>query len=126
MIIPDTSVWIEYFKKHEPIFSRMQNILENQQVLAVECIFGELLQGCRSEREKTIIVDFWTYLPRVDDNDLIITAGIYSYKNKLISKGVGLIDAVIISASQSANAKIWTLDKKLKVILSPQNIFNPQ
>ena len=41
-------------------------------------------------------------------------AGEYSYKNKLIQKGVGLIDAVICMSAIINNGKIWTNDKKIK------------
>jgi len=37
---------------------------ENREVLAVECIFGELLQGAKNKQEKEIILDFWKYLPK--------------------------------------------------------------
>ena len=51
MIILDTSVWIEFLKNNPEYFSKIEYLLENQQVLAVECIFGELLQGEKNKSE---------------------------------------------------------------------------
>jgi len=35
-----------------------------------------------------------------------------SFENKLISKGIGLIDACLIYATIETNSLLWTLDKK--------------
>lgn len=117
MIILDTSVWIEFFKAHPPYFEIIRELIEGQQVLAVECIFGELLQGARNKREREVIGDYWDNLPKAEEGDVWIEAGIYSSENKLISKGIGLIDSVIIITSQKNNATLWTLDIKLNSVL---------
>jgi len=52
MIIPDTSVWIEFLKGNEPYFSQLKELLERNEVMGVECIFGELLQGAKNSRER--------------------------------------------------------------------------
>ncbi|MDR2210894.1 MAG: PIN domain nuclease, partial [Spirochaetaceae bacterium] len=50
-------------------------------------------------------------------DEIIIEAGIYSHKNKLIDKGVGLIDTIILMHGIKSNSKIWTIDKRfLKII----------
>jgi predicted nucleic acid-binding protein len=54
MIILDTSVWIEFLKKHEPYFTTISPLLEQKEILAVECVFGELLQGVKNEEEQNI------------------------------------------------------------------------
>jgi len=117
MIILDTSIWIEHFRNNQFYFPRIRNLLENREVLAVECIFGELLQGAKNKQEKEIILDFWKYLPKENYENIIIQAGEYSAQNKLLDKGVGLIDVIILMHSIKSNSKIWTLDNKfLKII----------
>ena len=44
MVIPDTSVWIEYFKGNEPYFDKLHQLIEQGSVYTVEVIFAELLQ----------------------------------------------------------------------------------
>jgi hypothetical protein len=67
--------------------------LEGREVLAVECIFGELLQGIKNKHEKEVILDYWKYLPHNDYEQIIIEAGLYSFEKKLLDNRVGLIDA---------------------------------
>jgi len=117
MIILDTSVWIEYLRNNPAFFPEISKLLESGEVLAVECVFGELLQGVKNKSEREIILKFWTYLSKENYENIVIQAGEYSSKNKLSDHGIGLIDAVILMYGIKSNAKIWTLDKKfLKII----------
>jgi len=117
MIILDTSIWIEHLKNNQNFFPKVSKLLESREILAVDCVFGELLQGVKNNYEKEIILNFWKYLPKENYEDSIIEAGIYSSKNKLLDKGVGIIDALILTHGIKSNSKIWTLDTKfLKII----------
>jgi len=117
MIILDTSVWIEHLRNNPNYFPKVKTLMENLEILAVECVFGELLQGVKNKSEKDIIINFWTHLPKENFEDIIIQAGVYSAQYKLIDHGVGLIDAIILMHGIKSNSKIWTLDTKfLRVI----------
>jgi predicted nucleic acid-binding protein len=117
MIILDTSIWIEHLRNNQIYFSIIRKQLESKEILAVECVFGELLQGVKNETEKEIILTFWTHLPKEHYENIIIEAGEYSAKNNLLDHGVGLIDAIILMHGIKSNSKIWTLDSKfLRVI----------
>ncbi|MFC1854016.1 PIN domain-containing protein [candidate division CSSED10-310 bacterium] len=113
MLILDTSVWIEYFRQNEIISPVVKNLLEQAKILALECVFGELLQGARDQRERDIICNYWINLPHCDSRGMYIEAGQYSSEHKLVSKGIGLIDCVIILSARAERATIWTLDKKI-------------
>jgi predicted nucleic acid-binding protein len=123
MIIVDTSVWIEFLKGNEPVFRRMQTLLENREIIALEPVFGELLQGAKNKRERQVIIDYWKNTPRIDESELWIVAGLYAGEKKLFAKGVGLIDAYIIVASLKTNARVWTLDEKLNKVLQPESVY---
>lgn len=125
MIILDTSVWIEYLKGNSPYNFHIKQKLESNEVLAVECIFAELLQGIRNDREKDIILAYWKHLPKVSSNGLFIEAGLFSNKNKLSDKGVGLIDSLIYLHALKSSSMLWTLDKKLLRIISDELIYKP-
>jgi len=117
MIILDTSVWIEYLKCNENFYSKVGKLLEHGKILAVECVFGELLQGVKSKTEKEILLKFWNHLPKKNYESIIIEAGLYSTEKKLLDHGIGLIDAIILMSGIKSNSKIWTLDTKfLRVI----------
>jgi predicted nucleic acid-binding protein len=117
MIILDTSIWIEHLRNNQLYFPKVKKLLESKEILAVECIFGELLQGTKNKLEKEIILDFWTYLPKENYENIIIQAGEYSAQNKLLDHGVGLIDVIILMHSIKSNSKIWTLDNKFLRII---------
>lgn len=123
MIILDTSIWIEFLKNNSEYYSNVKNLLENQKVLAVECIFGELLQGAKSGREIEIISLYWENLPKAIIENGWIEAGKYSSANKLTSIGVGIIDSFIIVTARKVHASIWSLDKKLNSLLNKKERY---
>ncbi|PKL15759.1 MAG: pilus assembly protein [Spirochaetae bacterium HGW-Spirochaetae-5] len=123
MIILDTSVWIEFLKNNPEYYSKVKDLLENRKVLAIECIFGELLQGAKSRREIEIISLYWENLPKAIIENGWIEAGKYSSINKLTSIGVGIIDSFIIVTARKLNASIWSLDKKLNSLLNKEEKY---
>ncbi len=112
-VILDTSIWIEFLKLNEDIFRDVKRMLENREVIGLEWIFAELLQGVRNARESDVIMGYWNNIPKIDTLGIWIEAGKYSHAHKLLSKGVGLIDSAIICAALKSEAKVWTLDKRL-------------
>ena len=123
MIILDTSIWIEFLKNNPEYYSKVKDLLENRKVLAIECIFGELLQGAKSKREIEIISLYWENLPKAIIENGWIEAGKYSSTNKLTSIGVGIIDSFIIVTARKVNAPIWSLDKKLNSLLNNEEKY---
>ncbi|HTH57692.1 MAG TPA: PIN domain-containing protein [Cyclobacteriaceae bacterium] len=114
MILVDTSVWIEYFRQSNSSLSdKLELLIENNEVIALSCVFGELLQGIRNDSEEKTIVTFWQNLTKVDETNLFIEAGKLSAKYKLLTSGVGLIDSSILAAAIKHNLPLWTLDKRL-------------
>lgn len=91
--------------------------------MAVECIFAELLQGAKNKRERDIIKNYWENLPKAAQDGLWIEAGIFSSENKILSKGVGIIDLIILLAGRKNKAQIWSLDKKLNSLLSEKEAY---
>lgn len=125
MILVDTSIWIEFLRGSSGAHGLLSRELEAGNVYALECIFGELLQGARDDRERAIITGYWEHLPKVDQDGLWIAAGETSGRDALFAKGVGLIDAVILLAARKAKARLWTLDKQLSAMLSEDERFQP-
>ncbi|MDH5368258.1 MAG: PIN domain-containing protein [Cyclobacteriaceae bacterium] len=117
MIIADTSIWIEFLKgRNSDVFDMLSLYLKRREVVGISAVFGELLLGVKNNREAKIIQDFWDNLPKVNEHGLFINAGKLACKHKLYTKGVGLIDAYILSAALSNDFSLWTLDKKLNKV----------
>ena len=119
-VIFDTSIWIEYFKGNPEYFETCQQLLDSGSVYTLEVIFGELMQGAKGKRELDLITLFYQNLPKLDAPGQIFETGVFSQKNQLITKGIGLIDSMIIFAAIQHRKKIWTLDKKVSAFLAYQ------
>jgi predicted nucleic acid-binding protein len=123
MILVDTSVWVEFLKGHQPYLDQMNELLDERQILAVEPVFGELLQGAKDDRERRILLEFWENLPKNQMEEAWVKAGELSSRNKWIDHGIGLVDSVLIISARESKAKVWTLDKKLKSVLHKNENF---
>jgi len=123
MIVVDTSVWVDFLRHKEPVFSKLLRLLEDRDVLAAEPVFAELLQGARNQGEYDVIEAYWANLPRVEAAGILIEAGDQSRRNHWLSAGVGLIDAAIIVTARSAGVRIWTLDARLRKALGKEELY---
>ena len=122
-IIVDSSVWFEYFKRNDPYYQEVQNYLDVLSIKIIDPIIGEILQGALNQNEINFIREHIQYVPKIEIRDLFEKAGEYSYENKLISKGIGLIDASLIYATIETNSLLWTLDKKIVNFLDEKYLF---
>jgi predicted nucleic acid-binding protein len=122
-IIADTSIWFEYFKRTEPYFTELQKYLNTLSIRIIEPVIGEMLQGALSKREIEFIKAHIQYVPKIEIQSLFERAGEYSFENKLISKGIGLIDACLIVAAIETESRLWTLDKKIINFLEKRYLF---
>ena len=117
MVILDTNIWIEFFKARDPYYEAVKELIEKREVVALEVIFSELAQGCKNDRELKVINEYWKNLTKYSEEGLLMKAANLSYANKLIDKGVGLIDSVIIYSAYKLGCKVWTMDKKILSVI---------
>lgn len=122
-VIFDTSVWIEFFKGNKEYFDRCRQLIERGEVLTIELIFAELLQGARDKKEIDLLKSYYDLVPKAEIEQLSLLAGEFSQKERLINKGIGLIDACIIAATIATKSKLWTLDKKIVAFLDKQYLY---
>ncbi len=123
-LILDTSIWIEFFKGKPEYFDTCQQFIEKGEVKTIEIIFAELLQGALNKREVEMIKAYYELIPKIEIDQLFIEAGEYSKNQKLLNKGIGLINACIITATIQSNSRLWTLDKKIKAFLNKEYLFD--
>jgi predicted nucleic acid-binding protein len=110
MILADTSIWIDLFRKGR--FSReMENLVTSDQLCIHPFVIAELACGSLPDRKKTLTyLDKLTALPvvRLADVRVMIEA------RGLWAKGIGLTDAQLIaSCLATPGTRIWTLDGPL-------------
>ncbi|XOV91704.1 MAG: PIN domain-containing protein [Bacteroidota bacterium] len=121
MVIPDTSIWIEFFKQNHQITPLFQSLLKNREVATIESIFAELVFGVRNASERDIVIGYWEILPKLQIS--LIEAAEYAHSNNYYNLGVGLIDASIIKPTIDNNFKLWTLDKRISRVVADKYLF---
>ncbi|MEW6380800.1 MAG: PIN domain-containing protein [bacterium] len=57
LVLVDTSVWIDYFRKKDPSLSQVDNLMEEGRIGTCRLVIAELLQGARGSKEIEIILD---------------------------------------------------------------------
>jgi hypothetical protein len=123
-IIADSSIWFEYFKRNDPYFREVQTYLNILSIKTIDPIVGEILQGALNQKEITFIKDHIQFVPKIEIKNLFEKAGEFSFENKLISKGIGLIDACLIVATIDTKSLLWTLDKKIINFLDKKYLYD--
>jgi len=108
-ILIDTSVWIEYFrKKSSPITELDDKILTEDEVYVPKIVISELMQGAKSQKELSIIEDFFDAFHIIDQKeDSWIKAGKLSYALKKKGKNIHILDCYITIIAQEYGCKIF-------------------
>ncbi len=110
MILADTSIWIEMFRKGR-FRPAMANLIKNDQLCIHPFVIAELACGSLPDRQKTLTyLDQLTVLPIVrlaEVRAMIEARGLWA-------KGIGPIDAQLIASCLSkSGTQIWTIDRPL-------------
>lgn len=124
MILPDTSIWIEFLRNRPPYLQILTHHLQAGNVCTVGVVFGELLQGARTQAEADRLLRYYDSIHTLPEAGLAIEAGLISYSLKAHAKGVGLIDLIMVMAARRANARIWSRDKALLSLLRKEEKFH--
>lgn len=117
-ILPDTCVWIEYFKPGASALKQtLERLLLNESIFVCGPILYELVQGLRSDKEKTVIVDAMKSLEYIEmSEDLWIKAGEISSTLRKSGKTLPLSDVLIAAIVIKNNLSIFTTDKHFEEI----------
>ena len=116
-ILADTSIWIDFFKPASEIGNRLEAIIMENSVWVSGIVILELVQGVRSEEEKTKILETLSSLKYAE-----MTKSLWQKSGELSSalrkKGVTipLSDIILAAISIEYNLQIFTIDKHFKDI----------
>ncbi len=110
MILVDTSLWVDHLRSGNGPLSAA---LGNQQVLIHPWVIGELACGNLSQRAS--ILRLLQVLPAAPvASDLEVMQVIETHQ--LMGRGIGFIDAHLISSSLLSQASLWTSDRRLAAV----------
>ncbi|MFN3530928.1 MAG: PIN domain-containing protein [Candidatus Brocadia sp.] len=116
-VLVDTSAWIEFFRKKDPYYRVVLELIDNARICCVGIVFAELLQGAKSQKEFNVLKEFlyvFDFLP--ETTEMWRKAGELSYLLRQKGKTVGLSDCYISVIASSNNVKLLTLDRHFAVI----------
>lgn len=110
MILADTSVWIDFFRRGSAA-ARLAVALEAGDVWTHPFVLGELALGSLGRRRRQILADLRLLpaLPILADAEAheLVEA------RDLPGSGIGWIDAHLLGSALAAGAQLWTLDRRL-------------
>lgn len=116
MVLVDTSVWIDHFRKgnHQLVYS-----LNEGDVVIHPFIIGEL--ACGDMKNRTQILTLLHDLPQsvfVNHEEILL----FIENKKLLGKSLGYIDVCILASTILSDLTLWTLDKKLNTVAALLNV----
>ncbi|MBP9674402.1 MAG: type II toxin-antitoxin system VapC family toxin [Bacteriovoracaceae bacterium] len=107
MILVDTSIWINHFKKTN---SELNHLLQQNHVLLHPFVIGELACGLLPQRSKTL--SDLSYLPKsilAQHQEVLF----FLEEHSFYAQGIGFIDIHLLTSASLSQAYLWTLDKNL-------------
>ena len=108
MILVDTSVWIDHFRKSN---ENLQSLLMNGEVACHQLVIGELVCGNFKNRKEIIdLLQALPTAPQVDFDEYLY----FVEKNGLFGRGIGYVDIHLLASAKISEFKLWTLDKRLQ------------
>jgi len=98
-------VWINHFREHN---LHLVNLLEQGQVMCHSLIIGELACGYLHNRHK--ILNLLSALPSAEESTDVLH---FIETNKLMGKGIGIVDMLLLESASLTDVSFWTMDKRL-------------
>jgi hypothetical protein len=110
MVLVDTSVWIHFLAGRAPFAAGLDALLERDEVLAHDLVFGELLIGDRGGR-RVMLASYEKILraPSVSHAEVVELVR----SRKLHGRGVGWVDVHLLASTLVARTVLWTADPRL-------------
>ncbi len=110
MILADTSIWIEMFRRGG-FKTQLGSLIANDQLCSHPCVVAELACGTLPDRQNTLkLLDNLIALHTLQLADLRVMIE----SRGLASKGIGLTAAHLIgSCLTTSGTQIWTIDAAL-------------
>ena len=108
MILADTSVWVELFRRGH---GGLRKLLEEGEIVLHAFVFGELACGSLPDRKHTLTL--LAALPRLalgNDASVLHAIGL----RKWSGRGIGWIEAHLLTSALLTQTPLWTQDRKLR------------
>ena len=109
LVLIDTSLWREYFRKEEKVFPRINALLDAGRVCSLSFIIGELVAEAATEVEKKACQDFHRIFPVLPEpKNAWIQAASWIRKIQKRGEKIPLQDAYVAWIAKTHGVLLWT------------------
>jgi predicted nucleic acid-binding protein len=117
-IIPDTCAWIAYFRPGASrLGERLEEAIATRAVYACGPVLTELMQGVRSEKQRTELTNALSALPFLEMTEsLWVEAGRLSGSLQKAGKTIPFSDILIATLALENNLAVMTADEHFRSI----------
>jgi predicted nucleic acid-binding protein len=115
MILVDTSVWVEHFRRGVPELARL---LEAGAVVCHPFVLGELACGNLKNRREILALLHTLCTCPVATHEEVLS---FIEANHLMARGLGYIDMHLLASAKLSDVSLWTLDHPLRTAASYLN-----
>jgi len=119
MVLVDTSVWLRFLAGRQPFVRDVDTLLEREDVLGHEMVYGELLIGDRRSRSHLLAnLEIIPSAPTVPHPEVVS----FVRARRLQGRGIGWVDAHLLASTLVAGALLWTADTRLAEIAAETGV----
>jgi predicted nucleic acid-binding protein len=111
MILLDTDIMVDLLRKFPPAIVWLEN-LDDEELILPGFVVMELIQGCRSKQELTLLEDQIREMRVVWPTQDACDQALVVYAESRFSHGIGLLDALIGQLAVSLNLPLHTFNQK--------------
>jgi predicted nucleic acid-binding protein len=113
MVLVDTSVWIRFLTNAARFAPELDRLLEDNDVVGHELVYGELLIGDRGGRSK-LLAEYakMHQAPLVPHSEVVA----FAQSRELSGRGLGWIDVHLLAATVVGSFRLWSADESLTSI----------
>ena len=116
-ILADTTVWIEFFRTRSKTGDILESLIKEGSVWLCGPVLYEILQGVRTEEEKSNVLEMLSELPYVEMSpSLWLKASEISISLRKNGLNLPLSDILIAAVAVKNNFSVFTLDKHFEQI----------
>ncbi|MEO6028524.1 MAG: PIN domain-containing protein [Candidatus Binatia bacterium] len=108
MVLVDTSVWIDHFRRGAPALA---DLLHEGRVACHPAVVGELACGVLRQRDTTL--ELLRHLPSAaaaTDGEALR----FLQDHRLFGRGLGWTDLHLLAAAAVSGYQLWTIDRRLE------------
>lgn len=113
MVLVDTSVWIRFLSNREPFAARLDALLERDEVVGHELVFGELLIGDKGGRRALLEAYEQMHQAALIPHDEVVA---FVRDRRLHGQGAGWIDIHLLASAIVGRHPLWTADPRLHAL----------